>query len=139
MKRTKVCNMLGISQPILQAGLPWVSNPELVAYSREVAETLNLSIEACESPEFAEVFSGNKMLEGMDPYAMCYGGHQFGSWAGQLGDGRAINLAETVNPQGERWVLQLKGAGPTPYSRSADGWRRAAGGQPEITGHPPGR
>ena len=99
-----------------------VSDPQLVAYAREVAEQLNLSIEACESQEFVEVFAGNRMLDGMDPYATCYGGHQFGVWAGQLGDGRAINLAETVNPQGERWILQLKGAGPTPYSRSADGF-----------------
>ena len=51
---------------------------------------------------------------------MCYGGHQFGHWAGQLGDGRAINLAE-VEHDGQRWALQLKGAGPTPYSRTADG------------------
>jgi uncharacterized protein YdiU (UPF0061 family) len=57
----------------------------------------------------------------MDPFAMCYGGHQFGNWAGQLGDGRAINLGEVVNRRGERWMLQLKGAGPTPYSRTADG------------------
>jgi len=52
---------------------------------------------------------------------MCYGGHQFGNWAGQLGDGRAINLGEIVNKQNKHWTLQLKGAGPTPYSRSADG------------------
>ena len=57
----------------------------------------------------------------MDPHATCYGGHQFGNWAGQLGDGRAINLGEIVNAVGNRWVLQLKGAGPTPYSRTADG------------------
>jgi uncharacterized protein YdiU (UPF0061 family) len=57
----------------------------------------------------------------MDPYAMCYGGHQFGNWAGQLGDGRAINLGEVINHTGQRWAMQLKGAGPTPYSRSADG------------------
>ena len=57
----------------------------------------------------------------MEPYATCYGGHQFGTWAGQLGDGRAINLGETVNANGERWALQLKGAGPTPYARTADG------------------
>lgn len=50
----------------------------------------------------------------------CYGGHQFGSWAGQLGDGRAISLGEVVN-MGQRWELQLKGAGKTPYSRFADG------------------
>jgi uncharacterized protein with ACT and thioredoxin-like domain len=58
---------------------------------------------------------------GMEPYAACYGGHQFGNWAGQLGDGRAITLGEVVNERGERWELQLKGAGPTPYSRTADG------------------
>ena len=57
----------------------------------------------------------------MDPYATCYGGHQFGNWAGQLGDGRAINLGEVVNRRGEHWTLQLKGAGETPYSRTADG------------------
>lgn len=54
-------------------------------------------------------------------YAQNYGGHQFGTWAGQLGDGRAITLGEVLTPQGERWELQLKGAGRTPYSRSADG------------------
>lgn len=54
-------------------------------------------------------------------YAQCYGGHQFGVWAGQLGDGRAITLGEVINLKGERWELQLKGAGKTPYSRTADG------------------
>ena len=74
-----------------------------------------------ESPDFAEVFSGNARWPGMTGYAMAYGGHQFGHWAGQLGDGRAITLGETINAAGERWELQLKGAGATPYSRSADG------------------
>ena len=55
------------------------------------------------------------------PYAQCYGGHQFGTWAGQLGDGRAITLGEILNSKLERWELQLKGAGKTPYSRFADG------------------
>ncbi len=64
------------------------------------------------SPAFAEVFGGNALLEGMQPYAASYGGHQFGHWAGQLGDGRAITLGEIVNAAGERWELQLKGAGP---------------------------
>ncbi len=98
-----------------------VSAPRLVAYSREVAELLDLAEPACLSPEFTEIFVGNKVLPGMDPMAMCYGGHQFGSWAGQLGDGRAINLGEIVNHRREHWTLQLKGAGPTPYSRRADG------------------
>ncbi len=98
-----------------------VIRPELVAYSREMADRIGLSTENCEASWFTEVFAGNKLLPGMEPYAMCYGGHQFGQWAGQLGDGRAINLGEVVNQQGERWVLQLKGAGLTPYSRTADG------------------
>lgn len=98
-----------------------VASPKLVAFSREMVEELEISPSPDSDPEFTEVFSGNKVLEGMDPFAMCYGGHQFGSWAGQLGDGRAINLGEVVNAKGKRWVLQLKGAGPTPYSRTADG------------------
>ena len=98
-----------------------VAAPKLIAYSPEVAELLGLPEEFVRSDEFAQVFAGNRLLAGMDPFAMCYGGHQFGSWAGQLGDGRAINLGELVNPRGEHWTLQLKGAGRTPYSRTADG------------------
>jgi serine/tyrosine/threonine adenylyltransferase len=98
-----------------------VSAPELVAWSREVAVLLDLSEEDCQSRQFLDVFSGNDLGSGMEPFAMCYGGHQFGNWAGQLGDGRAINLGEVVNSRAQRWVLQLKGAGPTPYSRTADG------------------
>lgn len=98
-----------------------VAAPKLVAYSREVGELLGLSVETLESDTFTRVFAGNQLLAGMAPYAMCYGGHQFGNWAGQLGDGRAINLGEIVNRRSERWALQLKGAGPTPYSRTADG------------------
>ena len=98
-----------------------VARPQLLACANEVAQILDLTPEFCASPEFAEVFAGNRQLPGMDPYATCYGGHQFGNWAGQLGDGRAINLGEVVNAHGERWSLQLKGAGLTPYSRMADG------------------
>ena len=98
-----------------------VAAPELVAYSREVAELLGIDEQTCQSAEFTNVFAGNNLLAGMDPYAMCYGGHQFGNWAGQLGDGRAINLGEVVNSAGDHLTLQLKGAGPTPYSRTADG------------------
>jgi uncharacterized protein YdiU (UPF0061 family) len=98
-----------------------VAAPRLLAASREVAELLGLSEDDVASPEFAAVFAGNALLPGMEPYAACYGGHQFGQWAGQLGDGRAINLGEVVNARGERWELQLKGAGPTPYARHADG------------------
>jgi uncharacterized protein YdiU (UPF0061 family) len=83
-------------------------------------EVLGLTRKEAEDTSFLNIFSGNELYPGTRPYAMCYGGHQFGSWAGQLGDGRAINLFET-EVQGQRWTLQLKGAGLTPYSRSADG------------------
>lgn len=98
-----------------------VAQPRLVAYSREVADLLDLDVENLDWDNFAQVFGGNRVLAGMDPFAACYGGHQFGQWAGQLGDGRAINLGEVVNHRGEHWTLQLKGAGRTPYSRGADG------------------
>ena len=98
-----------------------VINPQRVAYSREVAELLDLTTDVCETHDFTQIFAGNSLAAGMESYATCYGGHQFGNWAGQLGDGRAINLGEVVNKKGERWALQLKGAGPTPYSRTADG------------------
>ncbi len=98
-----------------------VAAPRLVAWSREVAALLDMDRADIESPAFAQVFGGNALLDGMQPYAANYGGHQFGNWAGQLGDGRAITLGETINAKGERWELQLKGAGPTPYSRTADG------------------
>ena len=98
-----------------------VSAPKLIAWSREMAERLGITPADLSSPRFAEVFGGNALAEGMEPYAANYGGHQFGTWAGQLGDGRAIALGEVVTDAGERWELQLKGAGRTPYSRSADG------------------
>ena len=98
-----------------------VSNPELVAYSKEVAETLGLQKTWIESDDFLHIMAGNRVPNGMKPFAMNYAGHQFGNWAGQLGDGRAINLAEILAPDHQHWTLQLKGAGPTPYSRTADG------------------
>ncbi|XP_036614829.1 protein adenylyltransferase SelO, mitochondrial isoform X2 [Trichosurus vulpecula] len=66
-------------------------------------------------------FSGNALLPGSEPAAHCYCGHQFGSFAGQLGDGAAMYLGEVLGPGGQRWELQLKGAGLTPFSRQADG------------------
>ena len=98
-----------------------VAAPRLLAHSRELAAELGLDEDFVASPRFARVFAGNELLEGMLPIAANYGGHQFGHWAGQLGDGRAISLGELITPAGERRELQLKGAGPTPYSRSADG------------------
>lgn len=98
-----------------------VAAPYLIAYSAEMAADIGLSPHDCEAKQFTNVFSGNEQLPGMQPHAMCYGGHQFGNWAGQLGDGRAINLGEVEDRHGELQMLQLKGAGETPYSRSADG------------------
>lgn len=98
-----------------------VSRPQMVAWSLEMLQQLNLDEAIGQSDDFLQIFAGNKLLQGMQPYAMCYGGHQFGHWAGQLGDGRAILLGDVINSHQQRWSLQLKGAGPTPYSRSADG------------------
>ena len=95
--------------------------PKIVCATSEVADLLELEHSELNSESFVKLFSGNQLLAGMQPYACCYGGHQFGHWAGQLGDGRAINLGEVKNSKGEYWTLQLKGAGPTPYSRTADG------------------
>ena len=98
-----------------------VAAPRVIAHSREMAAKLGFTEAEVATPAFAKVFAGNELLDGMQPYAANYGGHQFGNWAGQLGDGRAITLGEIVNAAGERWEVQLKGAGPTPYSRTADG------------------
>ncbi|MGH2664639.1 protein adenylyltransferase SelO [Flavobacterium sp.] len=96
------------------------SNPKLIHASTETAELIGLTGKEVQSEEFTAVFSGKKILEGTNPFAMCYAGHQFGNWAGQLGDGRAINLTE-IEYQNQSYTLQLKGAGKTPYSRNADG------------------
>jgi uncharacterized protein YdiU (UPF0061 family) len=98
-----------------------VSSPKLLCHSTEVAALCGISAEEARSERFVSVFSGNELVLGMDPFAACYGGHQFGNWAGQLGDGRAITLGAVKNARGERWELQLKGAGATPFSRTADG------------------
>jgi len=96
------------------------SKPEMIHVSAEMLSALGISKEEARSEAFLNIFTGNSVLPNSNPYAMCYGGHQFGNWAGQLGDGRAINLAE-VEHQGQQWAMQLKGSGETPYSRTADG------------------
>ena len=98
-----------------------VSAPKLLAHSAEVAADLGLTVDDLRSDEVVSVLAGNRIFDGMKPYSACYGGHQFGHWAGQLGDGRAITLGEMVTPGGATLEVQLKGAGPTPYSRRADG------------------
>lgn len=98
-----------------------VSTPRLLAWSDDAGNLLGIARPVDSTSPAVEALAGNRLLPGMRPFAACYGGHQFGQWAGQLGDGRAISLAEVINPTGQRWELQLKGAGPTPYSRRADG------------------
>src|SRR5438477_8958608 len=95
-----------------------VAAPRLLGWSDALGEFLGLSRPSAEA---VEVLGGNRVLPAMQPYAARYGGHQFGHWAGQLGDGRAITLAEIIATDGSRQELQLKGAGKTPYSRTADG------------------
>lgn len=104
-------------------------SPELLGVSERAMKDLAIKDGEERSEEFANVLAGNEIIswdeetgEGVYPWAQCYGGYQFGQWAGQLGDGRAISLFETTNPDtGVRYELQLKGAGLTPYSRFADG------------------
>jgi len=104
-------------------------DPELLAVSPAALRDLGIKPSEVESEDFRETVAGNKLWgwdeekqEGGYPWAQCYGGFQFGQWAGQLGDGRAISLFETTNPRtGTRYEVQLKGAGITPYSRFADG------------------
>ncbi|KAJ4503139.1 hypothetical protein HRR83_009109 [Exophiala dermatitidis] len=102
-------------------------DPELLAVSNAALRDIGLAESEASSEELKQVVSGNKFYwdeekGGIYPWAQCYGGFQFGQWAGQLGDGRAISLFETTNPQTKvRYEIQLKGAGKTPYSRFADG------------------
>lgn len=98
-----------------------VAAPRLLAWSTDCAALLGLPAQPEDASVTAEVFAGNRLLLGSRPYATCYGGHQFGQWAGQLGDGRAHLLGTVITPGDERLELQLKGAGLTPYSRHADG------------------
>ncbi|KAG8233424.1 hypothetical protein J437_LFUL013418 [Ladona fulva] len=101
---------------------PLETEIKLIAASQDVIKhILDLDPSVTESKEFIEFVAGNKILESCAPLAHRYGGHQFGVWAGQLGDGRAHLLGEYVNRKGERWELQLKGSGKSPYSRGADG------------------
>ena len=93
----------------------------LVAVSSDAAALIDLRPEELTRDEFIQIASGTAILRGMQPFAALYGGHQFGVWAGQLGDGRAIALGEITNSRGEPWEIQLKGAGQTAYSRFADG------------------
>ena len=111
-------------------------DPVVVSSNKLLAEELGIDPDNLDSPEMLEVMSGNFMTANIKPIALVYSGHQFGVWAGQLGDGRAMTLGElpvvdavTSSTElldselldSELWDIQLKGAGPTPYSRFADG------------------
>lgn len=118
-------NMENSRRQVLDACFSYVSpkktsKPKLLHAAPEMLAAIGLTEEMGRTTEFRDIVTGNALIPNSHPYAMCYGGHQFGNWAGQLGDGRAINLGEVVHEQ-QRWALQLKGAGETPYSRTADG------------------
>jgi uncharacterized protein YdiU (UPF0061 family) len=95
--------------------------PYLVSFNAGAARLIDLDSAEIARADFAEHFTGNRLLPGADPLAMLYAGHQFGHFVPQLGDGRAILLGEIRNRAGELWDIQLKGAGITPYSRQGDG------------------
>lgn len=98
-----------------------VPTPGLIRLNEPLARDLGLDPAALALPEAVEVFAGNRIPDGAEPLAMAYAGFQFGNWVRQLGDGRAILLGEVVGCDGLRRDIQLKGAGPTPFSRRGDG------------------
>jgi hypothetical protein len=95
--------------------------PRLIHANQDAAALLDLDPQVFRDPRFVEVAAGHRPLEGFKPLAMVYSGHQFGVWAGQLGDGRALLIGQVRNRKGQLWDIQLKGAGRTPYSRFGDG------------------
>ena len=98
-----------------------VAEPRLIALNDALARRLGLDPDALRQPDWIAAFGGNAVPEGAAPLAQAYAGHQFGGWVPQLGDGRALLLGEVVAPDGARFDLQLKGSGPTPFSRRGDG------------------
>ena len=103
------------------APTPFTRPPYLISFNQQVAELIGLQPAEAQRPEFLAYLSGQSNWPGSDPLAMLYAGHQFGHYVSQLGDGRAILLGEVRNARGEKWDLQLKGCGLTPYSRQGDG------------------
>ncbi|PLK49460.1 YdiU family protein [Uliginosibacterium sp. TH139] len=126
--RTLPADPLDLPQPRTVQGAVYsfcaptpVAAPRLLHWSADCAALLGLNALPVDPQAAAGVFAGNRLLTGSQPYATCYGGHQFGNWAGQLGDGRATLLGTVIGADGLRLEVQLKGAGLTPYSRHADG------------------
>ncbi len=97
-----------------------VSAPKLIVLNDALATTLGLDADALKSEESVAVFAGNRIPDGAMPLAQAYAGHQFGHFT-KLGDGRAMLIGEQITPLGERFDIQLKGSGRTPYSRGGDG------------------
>src|ERR1700745_2182437 len=98
-----------------------VASPKLVKLNRPLAKHLGLDPDWLAGPEGVEILAGKRVPDGADPIAMAYAGHQFGHFVPQLGDGRAILLGEVIDADGVRRDIQLKGSGPTPFSRRGDG------------------
>src|SRR6201995_3561056 len=98
-----------------------VASPRLIKLNRPLAIHLGLDPDRLDSPEGAEILAGKRLPDGAEPIAMAYAGHQFGHFVPQLGDGRAILLGEVIDADGVRRDIQLKGSGPTPFSRRGDG------------------
>src|ERR671910_485549 len=105
--------------------VPWkaaqVARPRMIKFNHQLAEELGLDADALDSDEGARIFAGNETPEGAVPLAQAYAGHQFGGFVPQLGDGRALLIGEMVDRHGRRRDIQLKGSGPTPFSRAGDG------------------
>ena len=98
-----------------------VTNAALITVNSKLADILGIDSRWLTSDEGLAMLAGNAIPAGAEPIAAVYAGHQFGTWNPQLGDGRAVLLGETVTADGQRFDIQLKGAGPTPYSRGGDG------------------
>src|SRR5476649_683528 len=98
-----------------------VAGPRLIKLNGPLADELGLDRDGLATPQGVEMLAGNRLPPGAEPLAMAYAGHQFGNWVPQLGDGRAILLGEVRDVRGVRRDIQLKGAGPTPFSRNGDG------------------
>jgi serine/tyrosine/threonine adenylyltransferase len=98
-----------------------VAAPSMIRVNHGLAAELGIDVGWLDSPEGLAVLSGNQLADGSEPLAMAYSGHQFGGFSPQLGDGRAILLGEVLGNDGVRYDIQLKGSGPTPFSRRGDG------------------
>ncbi len=105
--------------------VPWqaaqVARPRMIKFNHQLADELGLDADALDSDAGARIFAGNETPEGAVPLAQAYAGHQFGGFVPQLGDGRALLIGEVIDRYGRRRDIQLKGSGPTPFSRAGDG------------------